>query len=117
MYQNVGKEKQKSTCFGIFCKNRLCPSYELYKNKGNTASVPSTYSPPKERLRNILSTDFNWEDNCFICGKEGDEMKEKKFKKHLRKKIHHVTNAVFKETVLSILISGTKKYIVNGAHS
>jgi hypothetical protein len=44
-------------------------------------------------------------------------MKEKKFKKHLRKKIHHVTNAVFKETVLSILISGTKKYIVNGAHS
>jgi hypothetical protein len=24
MRKNVGKEKQKSTCFGIFYKNRLC---------------------------------------------------------------------------------------------
>jgi hypothetical protein len=69
-----------------------------YKNKRNTASVPSAYSPPKKRLRNILSTDLNWKDNCFICGKEADEMKE-----DLRKKIHHVTNAVFKETVLDLV--------------
>jgi hypothetical protein len=45
-----------------------------------------------------LATDLNWKDNCFICGKEADEMKE-----DLRKKIHHVTNAVFKETVLDLV--------------
>jgi hypothetical protein len=32
MRQNVGKEKQKSNCFGIFYKNRLCPSYEFYSS-------------------------------------------------------------------------------------
>jgi hypothetical protein len=46
---------------------------------------------------------LNWKDNCFICGKEADEMKEKKLKKNLRKKNHNVTNAVFKETVLDLV--------------
>jgi hypothetical protein len=32
VYQNMGKEKQKSTCFGIFCKNRLFQSYEFYSS-------------------------------------------------------------------------------------
>jgi hypothetical protein len=30
--QNVGKEKQKSTSYGIFYRNRLCPSYEFYSS-------------------------------------------------------------------------------------
>jgi hypothetical protein len=32
MRQNMGREKQKSTCFGIFYKNYLCPSYEFYSS-------------------------------------------------------------------------------------
>jgi hypothetical protein len=30
--QIVGKEKQKSISFGIFYKNRVCPSYEFYSS-------------------------------------------------------------------------------------
>jgi hypothetical protein len=28
--QNLDRKKQKSTGFGIFYKNHLCPSYEFY---------------------------------------------------------------------------------------
>jgi hypothetical protein len=69
-----------STCRQKYIHNKYI---QIYKNKGNTASVPSAYSPSKKRLRNILSTDFNWKDNCFIYGKEGDGMKGTKFKKDL----------------------------------
>jgi hypothetical protein len=69
-----------STCRQKYIHNKYI---QIYKNKGNTASVPSAYSPSKKRLRNILSTDFNWKDNCFIYGKEDDGMKGTKFKKDL----------------------------------
>jgi hypothetical protein len=69
-----------STCRQKYIHNKYI---QIYKNKGNTASVPSAYSPSKKRLRNILSTDFNWKDNCFIYGKEDDGMKGTKFKKNL----------------------------------
>jgi hypothetical protein len=41
--RNVGKEKQKSTCFGIFYNNYLRPSYEFYSTQSFHTVFESTY--------------------------------------------------------------------------
>lgn len=82
------------------CISQGLLSYTDFPSETTNERPGLTFSPKKKNLRRSNEL-FNFEKNCFICGKEADLLKLKKQALHKRKtKIHKVTNVSFTENLL-----------------
>ncbi|XP_046409257.1 uncharacterized protein LOC124174204 [Ischnura elegans] len=87
---------------------------QAFKRKKEEAKIPS-FSPPKRKLRKSMSmccddvedintcSNFDWEENCCICGEEASREKERKKRQELRRKIKYVESSEFANNTLQKL--------------
>ncbi|KAF2880962.1 hypothetical protein ILUMI_25178 [Ignelater luminosus] len=80
---------------------------EIIKKKQNQTSP----SLPKEKLRASNNfSDFDWKNNCFICGQKADKAKETKLNKDGRRQILYVNTPTLNDSILDFVIVQKNDY-------